>query len=432
MEASLSLFDNIAGSAEERMAFIIATMREMSLQTDPAEMRRQYAARMRQVLPTDAVVSLSRRDLRWPKYRVTRSSRWTEEINPWKQPHLLPLHEGGLIAELIYSDEPRLFDDLDIDPDDPAAEYLNGYRSMLAIPTYDHGEALNMILLLRREPHAFSREQFPEVVWMSNLFGRATAHLLTSERLKQAYESVDYEMKVVAEIQRSLLPAQMPVIPTLAVAASYQTSHRAGGDYYDFFPLPEGKWGILIADVSGHGTPAAVLMAVTHSLAHTYPGQPTPPNEMLDYLNGKLAALYTTQSDTFVTAFYAIYNPADRSLTYSSAGHNPPRLKRCQDGTLIALTGARGLPLGIDPDIKYQQQTHVLIPGDELVLYTDGITEADNGRGELFGLERLDKVLENCAIGASDLLKAVLASVEEFTAGTPAHDDRTLLVAKVS
>ena len=74
MEASLSLFDNIAGSAEERMAFIVATMREMSLQTDPAEMRRQYAARMRQVLPTDAVVSLSRRDLRWPKYRVTRSS----------------------------------------------------------------------------------------------------------------------------------------------------------------------------------------------------------------------------------------------------------------------------------------------------------------------------------------------------------------------
>ena len=267
MEASLSLFDNIAGSAEERMAFIVATMREMSLQTDPAEMRRQYAARMRQVLPTDAVVSLSRRDLRWPKYRVTRSSRWTEEINPWKQQHLLPLYEGGLIAELIYGDEPRLFDDLDIDPDDPAAEYLNGYRSMLAIPTYDRGEALNMVLLLRREPHAFSREQFPEVVWMSNLFGRATAHLLTSERLKQAYESVDYEMKVVGEIQRSLLPAKMPVIPTLAVAASYQTSHRAGGDYYDFFPLPEGKWGILIADVSGHGTPAAVLMAVTHSLA---------------------------------------------------------------------------------------------------------------------------------------------------------------------
>jgi sigma-B regulation protein RsbU (phosphoserine phosphatase) len=432
MEASLSLFDNIAGSAEERMAFIVATMREMSRQTDPVEMRRLYAARMRVVLPTDGNLSLSRRDLDWPRYRITRSSRWTQEINPWKQPQLLPLREGGLIAELIYGDEPRLFDDLEVDPDDPAAEYLSGYRSMLAIPMYDRGVALNMILLMRREPHAFSREQFPEVVWMSNLFGRATAHLLLLDRLKEAYDSVDYEMKVVAEIQRSLLPAKVPTIPTMAVAAYYQTSSRAGGDYYDFFPLPDGKWGILIADVSGHGTPAAVLMAVTHSLAHTYPGPATPPNEMLDYLNRKLAALYTSQSDTFVTAFYGIYDPADRSLTYSSAGHNPPRLKRCEDGTLALLNGARGLPLGVFPDERYAQQTHHLLPGDQLVLYTDGITEADNGRGELFGLERLDKVLENCAVGASDLLKSVIAAVEEFTAGVPAHDDRTLLVAKIS
>ncbi len=106
---------------------------------------------------------------------------------------------------------------------------------------------------------------------MSNLFGRATHNLVLSDQLKVAYEAVDYEMKVVADIQRSLLPMQMPSIPTLSLAAHYQTSHRAGGDYYDFFPLPDGKWGILIADVSGHGTPAAVLMAVTHSLAHTLP-----------------------------------------------------------------------------------------------------------------------------------------------------------------
>ena len=432
MRAPASLFENVSANYEERMAFIIATMREMSSQTNPIEMRRLYSQRMRQILPLDGSLSLSRRDLEYPKYRITRSSKWTQDIDPWKQPHLLPQFEGGMIAGLIYGDEPRLFDDLDIDPDDPAVEYLNGYRSMLAIPMFDRGEALNMIILLRREPNAFNAEQFPEVVWMSNLFGRATSHLLMSERLKEAYESVDYEMKVVAEIQRSLLPTKMPSIPTMCIAAYYQTSHRAGGDYYDFFPLPEGKWGILIADVSGHGTPAAVLMAVTHSLAHTYPGQATPPNEMLDYLNGKLAALYTSQSDTFVTAFYGIYNPVDRSLTYSSAGHNPPRLKRCENGMLALLNKARGLPLGINPDEKYRQQTHHLVPGDELILYTDGITEADNGHGELFGLERLDKVLENCAIGATDLLNRVVAAVDEFCAGVPAHDDRTLLVAKIS
>lgn len=218
----------------------------------------------------------------------------------------------------------------------------------------------------------------------------------------------------------------------MALAAYYQTSHRAGGDYYDFFPLPDGKWGILIADVSGHGTPAAVLMAITHSLAHSYPGMPTPPARLLDHVNRHLAARYTVDSDTFVTAFYGVYDPATRTLTYASAGHNPPRLKRCVDGTLDLLDGATALPLGIFPDRVYHERTHRLVPGDQLVLYTDGITEAHNERGEMFGLARLDKVLENCAIGAADILESVLSALKEFTGSQAIHDDRTLLVAKIS
>ena len=95
--------------------------------------------------------------------------------------------------------------------------------------------------------------------------------------MKHAYEIVEHELKVVADIQRSLLPQVLPAIPGLELGAYYQTSQWAGGDYYDFFPLPDGRWGILIADVSGHGTPAAVMMAITHSLAHGLPGQPDPP-----------------------------------------------------------------------------------------------------------------------------------------------------------
>src|SRR4051794_33648258 len=103
--APVSLFENLAGGAEERMAFIVKTMRDLSEQTDPVEMRRLYSQRMRHLLPTDGSVSLSRRDLAWPRFRVTRSSSWTQEINPWKQQHLLPLYEGGLMAALIYGEE---------------------------------------------------------------------------------------------------------------------------------------------------------------------------------------------------------------------------------------------------------------------------------------------------------------------------------------
>jgi sigma-B regulation protein RsbU (phosphoserine phosphatase) len=432
MRASPGLFDEVARDWRERLDIIVEMMKEMSRQTDPQEMSRAYGKRMQKLRPVDRRVSLSRRGLKYPWYRVTRCSLWKEDINPWKQRDRLPLLKGGLFAELLYADEPRVFDEIQVDNDDPAAEYVAGMRSMLAIPMYDQGVALNMIVTMRQETSAFPREQVPEIVWLSNLFGRATHNLVLSEQLKEAYEAVDYELKLVADIQRSLLPKKMPDIPTMSLAAYYQTSQRAGGDYYDFFPLPDGKWGILIADVSGHGTPAAVLMAVTHSLAHSIPDPPTPPGHMLEHVNLHLAARYTVHSDTFVTAFYGIYDPAERSLTYASAGHNPPRLKRCADGTLDLLDGASALPLGIAPELTYSEQTYRFVPGDQLVLYTDGVTEAQNEQGEMFGLSRLDKVLEHCAVGASELLESVLAALNEFTGSQPIHDDRTLLVAKIS
>jgi sigma-B regulation protein RsbU (phosphoserine phosphatase) len=432
MSAPAGVVPKIVSDWRERLASVVKTTREMSRQTDPQEARRLYVEQMRQLRPIDGSVSLSRRGLQAPWYRITRSTRWTEEINPWKEPERLPLRSGGMLAELIYGDEPRLFHDLQIAADDPAAEHLSEFRSVIAVPLYDQGAALNMALLMRREPHAFDPEELPDLVLSGNLFGRATHNLVLMQQLKEAYQAADHEMKVVADLQRSLLPKKPPRIPNLSIAAYYHTWRRAGGDYYDFFPFPDGKWGILIADVSGHGTPAAVLMAVTHSLAHTYNGPPTPPGELLHHVNGFLTRLYTAESDTFVTAFYGVYDPAGRTLIYASAGHPPPRLKRCADGSLATLDGPGGLPLGVSPAEMYREQTARLIVGDQLVLYTDGITEAEGPDGAQFGTARLDAVLENCSVTASDLLQSVLAAVNDFTKGAPATDDRTLLVAKVS
>ena len=195
--------------------------------------------------------------------------------------------------------------------------------------------------------------------------------------------------------------------------------------------MPDGQWGIFIADVSGHGTPAAVLMAVTHCIAHTHPGPPLPPGKLLDYLNGHLSSKYVGMNATFVTAFYGIYDPSNRVLKYACAGHNAPRLKRCQDGMLRSLDQAGGLPLGVIDETSYEESQLQLKQGDQIIFYTDGITEAQSFQGTFFGTQRLDDELEKCSLQAEALMKSVLQAVETFANGRPADDDRTMIVARV-
>ena len=417
-----------------RLAEVAELMREMSTHEDPQEMVRAYGRRVRQIMPSDRWISLSRRGLEYPRYRITRSSLWNEEINPWKQTDRLPLLEGGLLAELIYGDQPRMIDDIAelVKPDDPAADQLAGMRSLMANPPFDQGVGLNMVVTLRKEPGAWEPDLFPERFWISGLFGRATQNLVLNERLKQAYDVVDRELRVVADIQRSLLPKKLPEIPNVELATFYRTSQWAGGDYYDFFELPGGRWGFLIADVSGHGTPAAVMMAILHSLSHGLPGHPDPPAALLKHVNQRLATTYTAENEVFVTAFYGVYDPATRRFSYACAGHNPPRIRRCSQGTVLALEDVGGPPLGLFPDLDYAESSVTLVPGDFLVLYTDGITEAMNGRNEQFTADRLDEILAHCTLSAKQMVDAILVGIDGFTEHLDPHDDQTLVVAKIS
>jgi len=434
-DQSIGSFVSVLGPGDwrVRLAFIAEMMREMSLNADPESMVRTYGERMRTIMPSSCWLSLSRRGLEAPWYRITRSSRWKEAINPWKEKHRLPLLQGGLLGELLYGDEPRLIDDIAplIAPDDPAREYLEGQRALLAMPHFDKGVGLNMVITMHESPGAYDPEQFPERYWINSLFGRATQNLVLSDELKRAYAVLDRELKVVADIQRSLLPKTLPTIPRLDLATHYQTSQWAGGDYYDFFELPDGRWGLLIADVSGHGTPAAVMMAILHSLAHGHPGHPEPPAAMLKHVNRRLAARYTAENDVFVTAFYGIYDPARQLLSYSCAGHNPPQVKRCSLGHIDSLEDVGGPPLGLFVDLDYDEATINLHPGDILVLYTDGITEAMDSESKQFGLDKLKYVLARCDLGASEMRDSILAELDRFTGGSTVHDDRTLVVAKV-
>jgi sigma-B regulation protein RsbU (phosphoserine phosphatase) len=448
-------------SWQDRLAAVVSLMREMSRRSDPEEVVKLYRERTRELLPNDGIISVSRRNLEAPWYKVSRASAWELEggpgqPDPWKEGYKLPLHDRGFLGELLYGDVPVLINDLKLDDRDPCKELFMGARSIMAIPQYDGGVGINMVVVLNKRVDGFDASQFPELVWQSNLFGRATSNLVLSRQLKEAYDALDHELKAVADMQRSLLPTELPVCAGLDLATHYQTSRNAGGDYYDFFDLGDDKLGILIADVSGHGTPAAVLMAILHAIAHLHPkDMPAEPRHWLTFVNKQLCERYTRSTGTFVTAFYAIYNGRTRELKYASAGHNPPRLRMANPaanlsplelategdaghavvasgGSLVLpLDQAQGLPLGIMDDWEYSDTTITLSPGDVLTLYTDGITEAMNKDNELFGDARLDESLRAERSSTSEYMADLVSRVELHASGRAHQDDRTVVIARV-
>jgi sigma-B regulation protein RsbU (phosphoserine phosphatase) len=420
----------------EELDIIDRTMKAISSVSDPEELVEVYWNGIGELWPVNDYVSVSRRSEQPPFYRITRSSRFTEDINPWLYRDRLPLLSGGLLGEIVYANKPVIIDDLPsrLASDDPAHFYLEGMGALIALPQYDGGESLNVTGLLLPPGVQIDHAMVPIMHWQSGLFGRGTQNLVLKNQLGDALAKLDRELQVVGQIQRSLLPQKLPTIQGFDVAAYYLTSARAGGDYYDFFPLHGGAWGLFIADVSGHGTPAAVVMAITHALAHAQPGTHTPPPTLLGYLNDHLARSYTTDG-TFVTAFYAILDPIKRTLSYSSAGHNPPRLVRGQE--IISLAGNRALPLGVMEQETYcDGSTIALQRGDLLVLYTDGITEAMAPRRgaesrELFGVERLDKLLLTCtAKTPQETIDCVLAELARVSENAMANDDQTLIAIR--
>lgn len=266
------------GPTDKRLAFFTDTMRAISRHRDPQQLVADYYRRMYEAFPTDGYLSFSRRGLDAPQYRITRSSAWGIDFNPWLDGSSQPVFDHGLLGDLIYAGEPRIIHDLTdvVDEDDPASSFFKDMRSLIAVPMFDEGEAINMVVFMRKEPAAFDEERLPDQVWVSNLFGRATNTLVLRQQVNATNRKFREAMEAVGEIQRTLLPETLPDLPGVKLGAFYDSSEQAGGDYYDFFELPGNKLGILMADVSGHGTPAAVLMAVVHAIAHAIEDPPHP------------------------------------------------------------------------------------------------------------------------------------------------------------
>lgn len=238
------------------------------------------------------------------------------------------------------------------------------------------------------------------------------------------------DMEIAKQIQLSLLPPSPPELPGMEIACICIPATHVGGDYYDFFTLGEDGIDIVIADVSGHSVGAALIMAETRTALRAEAQSARSANEALDKLN-RLLYEDLTRAELFITMFYIRYNCAASLLTYANAGHNRPLLFRKNAAACLSLD-AEGLILGIKPEVEFEEKSVSLEKEDILLLYTDGVTEAQNSANELFGPERLcDIIMQNHDSRPRDIINIVLGELDEFCNSKPLEDDISMVIMKI-
>jgi phosphoserine phosphatase RsbU/P len=244
--------------------------------------------------------------------------------------------------------------------------------------------------------------------------------------LEQAQAQLKAELDVARALQLAILPASFPVRAGCDSAARMIPATTMGGDFYDFIELPGGQIGLVMADVSGKGVPAAFFMAVARTSLRDISADHAAPGACLVHANALLCS--QNPLDLFVTVFYCILDPVSGVLRYANGGHNPPYLRRA-DGSVETLDGAGGLVLGAMPGVEFPDHVVQLRPGDRLVLYTDGVTEAFNPTDEAYGAQRLVAEIQAYGVGpAAALVERLCESVTAFAGAAPQSDDITLTV----
>jgi serine phosphatase RsbU (regulator of sigma subunit) len=247
------------------------------------------------------------------------------------------------------------------------------------------------------------------------------AHLY--DLIQVEHSRVEQELEMARKIQVSLFPDVLPEINGYSLAAFWQPAHETSGDYYNVFKLPEGRWGFIIADVCGKGAPAAMRMAMTHGLIRDRVENESSPAALLAQVN---QALCRQDMDMqFVTSFYAVLDPANARFSYAIAGHPPPFLRKAS-GQVEKLAG-KGIALGVSLEAIYEDIYLDLAPGDSLVAFTDGVTDANSPTNKSYELEQLRTAIGSAPANAVGLLDHLQSTLVEWVKEAPNYDDITLL-----
>jgi phosphoserine phosphatase RsbU/P len=308
---------------------------------------------------------------------------------------------------------------------------LASCEKCLVVPITVSGRRLGVLAVADKESRDGRVLDFtPADARLLSLFANQAAAAIETARLHRAAiesERIEREMELAAAIQREILPHSIPEVAGVELAAANLPTRHVGGDYYDLFPLSRGRLGFLVADVSGKGVPAALLVSTVHAAVHLQIDEAKTVVELVTRIDRHLRRYAATRR--FLTLFFGLFEPDTGLLTYVSAGHNPALLLR-RSGHMARLNST-GVPVGMFPDASWRQETVTLAPGDLLCLYTDGLTEAVNVQEEEFGMERLSALVAGGRdMPLKPLCERVLAEVADFARDMPQYDDQTLLLLR--
>ncbi len=343
-------------------------------------------------------------------------------------PELSLSSSGPTVRRLRDTRGPVMIVEKDSDEDGTALKQLD---AQLLLPLASKKELLGFISLgPKRSEEPYSSNDSRLLVMVAAQTGLALENSRLSEAIAHEVsqrELHNREMEIARDVQQRLFPQNLPKVAGLAYAGYCRPALGVGGDYYDFLALTGGQLGLAIADISGKGIPAALLMA---SLQASVRGESQNADDVAKLMTNVNRLVYeVSPASRYATFFYSQFDPGTRRLTWSNGGHNPPILLR---GGEVILLETGGPVVGLFPQSCYRQDAIVLQAGDLLILYTDGMSEAENPREEEWGEDALIAAARTCAdLPPAEMIKSILSAADKFADGAPQHDDMTLVIAQV-
>jgi sigma-B regulation protein RsbU (phosphoserine phosphatase) len=418
-------------SVVDKLRMLLDITKTISRTLDVEEVLNRVMDTLDSLIPYDAagiyLVKCSRPMAEWEGGPDETCVFHTEAVRGYDIADLQELHlrmGEGLIGHVALSGKPFVSPDVRNEP-----RYINARtrtRSEMVAPIISNEEVIGVFDLESDELNAYSNDDLEVLMLLASQVAIIIEKVMLHEQLIEK-QRLQTQLEIARQVQLELLPPRDPRLEGFDISAYNFPTEEVSGDYYDWVRTYEDQIGIVIADVSGKGVPAALLMAFLRASLRAASHIGYAPHVSMSKVNYLLWE--SIERNQFVTAFYGILDATNRTLAYSNAGHNPPLLMDADGKARFEERG--GVPLGMFRDSRYYEYYATIDPGEILVLYTDGVTEANNSAGEEYGRDRLVEAVRGCReLTAREMIDFLHRELLEWTDGRGSHDDVTFFIVK--